>query len=587
MGLRARARERAQMNDNDENGFVILWLVIVLVLLLSIAAFAVDLVHAYQEAEHLQNAVDAASLAGAIELPHALDDSAAKARARELMLQNGFPVDGSDPNNTVMTLGQTGPNEVTVDVKHTFGTFFARIIGFDALTVRRKGIAQYDAPVAMGSATNNLGDIPSCPPTVPPSDPNPFDLVPECVTGSTPAEKTSNGHQRLWASIQGRDGFKHQGNAYTTHNCTADTDGCNGSGVNTDENVNGEFFRVRNDVGGPLSIWVYDPGFVHTTPSCGAAPFFAGVAGAWNDGDPEHIERFTRYTDARYCPGDTSFTGGINNPVTTFTVYGPEAVPDSNPLNNPVVCSTKTFNGYASPDSAHAAGPADATYQGWHAWYDLCTFSGIATNTDNEYIVQVNTPSGIGVNNFSLLALHGNVPSPQLNIFSKERLPLTAVDFTNSSSSFYLSRILPSTRDRELEVEFFDLGDSSLPGASSAGTLTIETQGVSGGFIPVCEYTPPPPTGTGSPYTPPPPVSGCTVSYDASTSAASTWNGRSVKFRIRLPASSAPGGYNCGPTNIFANCWLKLRVTPNAGSGMSDATTWTAKMVGSPVRLVG
>jgi Flp pilus assembly protein TadG len=63
----ARSANPAPGAEEHERGFVVIWMAIVLFLLLAIAALAVDLVHAYAEAQHLQNAVDAAALAGAAE----------------------------------------------------------------------------------------------------------------------------------------------------------------------------------------------------------------------------------------------------------------------------------------------------------------------------------------------------------------------------------------------------------------------------------------------------------------------------------------------------------------------------------------
>jgi Flp pilus assembly protein TadG len=409
MAARSVARAMRARNAEDERGFVIVWMVVVLVVLLAVAAFAVDLVHAYANAQKLQNAVDAASLGGAIELPHALDDSAAIARATALMAENDFPIGGP---NQVVTLGQTGPNEVTVDVKHTFGTFFAKVIGVDALTVRRKGVAQYDPPVAMGSATNNLGDVPSCPPTSPPA------VYPACVTGGLAAAQ-----QHLWAQIQGPDagGHKAHGNPYTNHSCDPGqpADGCTGS-TNDEEDTRGQFFRIRNDQPGPLDIWIYDPGFVHTTPSCGAPPFSAPPPLSWNDGDPEHIARLVNYGNTAFCPGDTQFGAP---PTTTFRLLGPDATPDPDPTNNPVACdnggSPYTFTGYDSPDTAHAQLPGDLTAQAWHSWWKLCTIPAAATLTDNEFLLEVKSPSGAGTNHFSILALHNNLPTPQLTVFTR------------------------------------------------------------------------------------------------------------------------------------------------------------------------
>jgi len=225
----------------------------VLVLLLSVAAFAVDLVHAYFEAERAQKAADAAALAGAAQIP--ADTTCAHATTTaHLLAADNKEADGVD--RTVVTPRCSGADEMTVDVEHTFDTMFAKIIGIDTLTVRRRAVAQYDPPLQMGSAVNYLGDVPSCPPgTV---------AFPGCKAqvGSPPARLPS---QHMWAQIQGRDTDKSNGDPYTTNVCNTavPTDGCNGAGADTNLQFdgNGEWFLIQNLTGGPLDVWIYDAQF--------------------------------------------------------------------------------------------------------------------------------------------------------------------------------------------------------------------------------------------------------------------------------------------------------------------------------------
>src|SRR5215471_4382319 len=115
----------------DETGIVIVWMTVVLVLLLSVAAFAVDLVHAYVEAENAQKAADAAALAGATLVPgDATSCASPSSRAAQLATDNGF-TDGV--NGASVLPSCSPPNEMRVTVKSTFDTFFARIMGFDKL----------------------------------------------------------------------------------------------------------------------------------------------------------------------------------------------------------------------------------------------------------------------------------------------------------------------------------------------------------------------------------------------------------------------------------------------------------------------
>jgi hypothetical protein len=160
--------------------------------------------------------------------------------------------------------------------------------------------------------------------------------------------------------------------------------------------------------------------------------------------------------------------------------------------------------------------------------------------------------------------------------------------------------VLPSSKDRILELSFFDLGDSSgtaprlsppLPAqpAVNTGAFEVRAAGVDPLFpgFADCTAALPPPNGTASR---PVPLDDawfgsagpCSYAYDAA-SATATWDRRWVSIQIRIPAQG-PGGWNCDVGSITA-CWVKIRFDPDGA--ISDATTWNARFRGSPVRLVG
>jgi Flp pilus assembly protein TadG len=588
--MRRRGTDPDARAESREDGFVLMWMALVLVLLLSVAAFGVDLVHAYQEAQHAQTAADAAALAGAVEIPTDTSGTNAHNRACDVLQQNYAITCGA---KVTATKDIATPNQMDVDVKSTFNTFFAKIMGFSTLTVHRTAKAQYDPPVQMGSAANYVGNVPECPTTG--SLPGPS-AGPSCenVTAS----------EFLWASIMGPDAGKHNGNAYSTKNCNnvpiprpINPDECIGN-TNHEYDAGGEYFRVRKDTGGAVDIWAYDPGYTSQFPWCGntlggAVP--TTNASSWAaDGNPDHAVIALQYTDLKYCAGDSDLptaTGVASSPTsTTYDFFAPDA--DRDPTNNPPAgCGSRTFPGYADTNAAHTA-EQSGVQTGFHRWVKLCTLTGPATGTSgNDYEVRVSTTSGTGVNNFSLMALPagGGGPGPVLGVYASEKLPIAAVNFPSVSgvttSTFYLARVLPSTHSRKLEVDFFDLGDTSVPGGSSQGTLSLATTPDVSGASFACKFTPPPSTGAAAQFLPFADSaftgSGCTLSYNTVDAASNTWNGRWVGLTIDVPSS-----YNCN-TSIYQGCWIQLKVSPSGGSALSDATTWNASLKGSPVRLTG
>jgi hypothetical protein len=588
---RVRRFARMRREATNERGFVLVWMVIVVGLLLGVAAFAVDLVHAYVEADRVQKAADSAALAGAVEIPQDVTGSFAKTRAHELADNNGFQ---NGVNGATVDPEITGPNEMTVEVKETFPTFFARFMGFDTLTVRRKAVAQYDPPLQMGSAQNHLGDVPECPPTVPPTVPAP--AADSCVvpTGSPPI-------QHLWAQILGPDTPKRAGNPYTVTGCDGGTDGCHsGSGANREYDPNGEFFLVKNDQPGPLDIWIYDGGFVNTGPDCGDVVDHWAADPAYNNLlDPQGAGGvIPHYADKSYCTGDTLGVNGPTPASTTFEMRGPDSsgVDDNDPTNNPVInqggCATTTIAGKGHPNDAY---DDPSTRPFFHQWYHLCSVGAAA---GREYEVHVTSPNGYGTNGFSILARHGNVPGNLLNVYTKGRLPLIAVNpGSAATSTFYVARVQPSNHDRTLSLDFFDLGDQT-NNAEALGTLSVKTLGVTspaGGFT-NCKYTSPqgtpPEGGPGDDFAPWDATanmvtsSNCSVRWDRTT-----WNKQWVTLQIDIPGrlqgngNPNPNGYDCDFTDPQA-CWIQISLRPDSGATW-DATTWSASMAGSPVRLVG
>jgi hypothetical protein len=519
-------------------------------------------------------------------------------------------------------------NQLDVTVTRRFKTFFGSILGFGDLTVTKRAQAQYDPPAAMGSAVNHLGDVPAC------SDMSTTNLVPNgCTTDPSPGAWI----QKLWASIQGPDTDKQSGNALTTLECSAassprNVDGCESgnNGVNDEYSTDGETFEVKVPTAGLWDVYVYDPAFVNTNPSCGAAPFANGFTTGtgppgnndnWSDStNPTYVAVSNNYTNTDYCPGDTFTLANTGTTVpeppmeTDYTVLDPADATGTRAADPDCAASrqsdggiqagnTVRFPGYGQSGSLNGpqlafnaeSGGTNKSY--FHQWYRLCTLNATSPTIDgNEYEVRVTSPSGLGTNQFSMMVEpHGspNVAIDGSAIFARESLPLVGVNFSAGvTSNFYLARILPSSRDRTLQLSFFDLGDSSTPGPKT-GNLQVSTLGVTNGNL-TCSSTPAPPNGT-APRTSPAVVpyaplsftnTGCTVPYDAG-SATATWNGRWISVDITIKAATdSVDGYRCNTTQL-SNCWIQLGYTPDPGASLSDATTWDAHMIGSPVRLVG
>ena len=149
---------------------MLVWFALVMIIMLSVAAFAVDLGHAYLVGQQAQDAADAAALSAASYLPDNCKN--ADPHALAISALNGF-TDGVSNTNITAVNGAAGgagcdadpsllSTQIKVDVKTKVDTWFARAIGINTLTVSRSSTAEYDPPVALGSPNSNFGTAPGC-----------------------------------------------------------------------------------------------------------------------------------------------------------------------------------------------------------------------------------------------------------------------------------------------------------------------------------------------------------------------------------------------------------------------------------------
>ena len=104
--------------------------------------------------------------------------------------KNGYPV-GGPRNTTVAVTQEPNPNRLRVKVTTDVPTFFLGLIGMDDVRMTREAVAEYVAPVPMGSPQNKLGNDP------------------DAVDPGT----------QLWVNISGPQTAKQQGDQYQSKVC--------------------------------------------------------------------------------------------------------------------------------------------------------------------------------------------------------------------------------------------------------------------------------------------------------------------------------------------------------------------------------
>ena len=578
----------------DEQGFVLVWFALLIGTLLGAAGFAVDVGYWYTVGNKAQKAADASALSAAFYWPG--NQPAATSEARLVAASNGF-TDGGRVHVTV----NPGPRpaQVAVTVVREVDTIFAGVFGVRTKTVTRRAVAEYQGPVPMGSPASTFGDEPLQ------SGQNQWSNLygPGLPAGTRP---------QFWANIFGPRSEKSKGDAHQAKVCTSSSaHHCPEGGVsppagantsNSDYRLEGYQYlvSVANPPAGAakLAVEVFDPAFVNVGDAC-----TLNLNGAPSSGSPN---RYASGSSSPFCTGDQLYTGSgedgaSHKPITTYIFRRPDNTPWNN-LDNPVLDDTacdsdrRQFSGYdasiasllgSNPQETNAystAGSRARFADHFRRWFRMCEIPIAQVPAGGgSYVLQVRTNAplgspysstwdrGGGANRFSIRAAwlqsDGTPVSTGVNIFAADTMSIYA-NSQGADTRFYLARVLPGADGRTLNLRFFDTGDASQPGNLTVLPPADSTVGASFGG---CTHTRQATGAVGAPT-----AAGCTI--QALTSA--TDNGDWIEVNVPIP-----DGYTCN-LNAADGCWVKVRFTYPAGTTVNDTTTWSARIVGDPIRLV-
>ena len=548
-------RARRVMRGRD-HGFVAIITALLAITLLGLAAIAVDISRWYVEGARLQNAVDAAALAGAPSLPGKPDE--ASAAAREFAEKNGFTIDGVDV--TYEDGPGSRPSQLRVTMSSSVSNAFGAALGVPTTRITRTAVAEYAGPAPMGSPCNVFGreDMPS------------FGAAGQDSVGSDNCSSAGT----YWANISGSNVNKARGDGYAAGWCTKPDDGrgidaCDridpsgaNPGTNLDYTSEGYVYMVRAKRSGILNLQGYDIGWVATGDNCTEG----NLVGVTNRNPyvttrAEATARYARGSSA-YCTGDSQMKlpeGDDSVVRTVITVREPgRSVWD--PLSGDVAC-TLDLPGWDLSTPTSRLSASDATsrelQRTYHRWADLCP-APLNAQAGEDWSIQIQTIGGGGQNRFSLRAgMSGGATGADVSIFGAGKISL----FNNvpaGTSNFNVVRLDSSAANRVLSLQFFDLGDATAPVSvtvlapdSNTAMANCIGEGPTNGSLP-----------------------GCSI-----TTRASTHGGRWQIVRIPIPSD-----YSCSDDRDESKCWVRVRLSTTAAQ--ADTTTWAASLSGDPVRLV-
>lgn len=562
-------------------------------LALPLCAIGVDTARWWVEAQRIQAAADAASTAGVTYMPD--DFAAAKARALEVARSNGYTPGGG---TTITVVAGNRPTRLRVTISQTVNNFFAKSFGVAASTITRGAMSDYNGPAPMGSPCNTFGNEPAGGSVL--SGPtssvltNPSNMVPTLATCSV--------NPQFWANIGGPNWPKNNGDQYMTRSCASGTDGCTGT-TNDEFDPLGYFYTVRvgpSAVNKSIRIQLYDPSFVAQGDFCEAGPGGTAVdANNWNlyttgDAITRYKKQASGATNA-FCTGDVASSSVPT--ITSFGLRGTTASKDPR-IAPPISGCVRQYPGYAAAsltrDSLRSSAPVgtynDKLAKVFHQWVTMCDFTppeagdyyiqvrtnvalGGTTGTDGitsgnmavfNQLTDNPAVGGGGGNRFAIRAYApgGGITAGDLSVASQERMPIYA-NATGANSVFNLVRVIPAAAGKTLVFGFFDVGE-----AATGGTMQIQRPPDSNLPTNIVGCT-----GTGV-------VNGNLTDCKITGIQSSGWNGKQQFIRIPIPTN-----YTCDTTSQ-GGCWFRVGVNFGVGNVVNDSTTWTAKVVGEPIRLV-
>ena len=580
---RVRAHERA------EQGFYAVWFALTFVTFTAFAGLAIEFNRWQMLATQAQKAADAAALAGAVFMPENQNNKAFDT-ARNIASMNGF-TDGQK-GVTISTARGRLPNQLKVTVALRTNNPWGALVNYGSTTIVRSAVAEYQVPQNLGSPQNSYGNDPE--------------------SASAPPQ--------FWGNLFGPSSSKGKGDAVQSAGPNAtrsicDADNCPGQ-VNADYDAKGYFYGIDVPLGtsNALKVQVYDPAFVHVGDNCGdsdakaktsldtAATLTSGQIPGYS-GSVTPATRYASSGTSAFCNGDNWFGDGSTtlNPWTVWTVRAPDVTP-WDPSNNPIVCQSEFPGIYPENGNDLPNGTTDAnrlkallqqstSYPGtapsrrfnefFRQWVNLCTVNQPAGGT---YFLQVQTatkidgtptPNGGGANRFSIRVGLGNDFSAAngLHVYGNGRMGAYA-NATGANTQFYLTRVLPGESGKTLVLNFDDTGD-----ASQAGTLAVLPPPDSnvGSAFSGCQYTAPPGNSTGPPWGT---FSNTALGCKINNVSSATFNGQWVTWQIPIP-----NNYDCNDASALG-CWVRLQFVYPSGTSVQDTTTWSAFILGEPVRII-
>ncbi len=403
-------------------GQVVVIFVFALGLLFSIMALVIDIGNIWNNSLHVQQAAEAAAMAGVPYMPG--DFATASVRASAEAKRNGFSAAGGATIAASINLESNRRLDVTIT--RNYGTYFLRLFGMNTVRISRTATAEYTLPVPMGSPLSTYGD-------------NSGNFW--AVNGSQGADRTN-------------------GDAYGTFYNPNPT-------LNSQYDSRGYHYAIEVPPGaGATTIDLYDPTFCAVDPNKGTGDRWL----PWNQsGWPSVSTYFTLWSDPAETPLDYSDDVQI---ATSGMLFEHKRQVDKSAAFREDSASWPGSTFWALPDCA-----SDPYH---NAWWTLSTVTSPGT-----YRLQVTTTDALNQNDqkgtsasnkWGLRAVSTD-PVYKPYVYGLGKMCIYA-NVTNGTTNFYLARVEAVHAGKTMVIQLFDAGDAS-------GTATIQVlKPTATGYVP-------------------------------------------------------------------------------------------------------
>jgi hypothetical protein len=519
-------RLRLRGKRREEDGFVLVYVALCMTVLLGMAAFGVDIGAWYLRAEKIQRTADAAAMAGVVYMPG--DLTQATQVADGVAESNGF-----DVNEVSVAAVANEPHELLVTIKDpNVPSYFARAFGINSIHETRTGVAEYQPSIPLGSPENSFG------------------------TGNL-ALGTGN-PTNIWAAVNGYCTSKENGDEFLSEFDASYNNGwvCGAAptsphGVNNEEYAThvaqdgttqpvGYYYDIdippstSLETGQPLTIQAYDPSY---EPSCSSSP----------DDPLAGNQTITTNYALSYAPAPLDPSSDV--PMGIYTANSGDAgtcaqwVTIGTVANPPAGGEYKVevYTKYQEPNSDGTNAYGLRVYQGGGPWTRCSTITTIdCPQIHGETALSVYANQGGGTATFDLASVDA--------AYAGHTMKVTLFDPGEGSND--LKILDPSGTATNFTYQTIDPNPCS-PDCDSQVGFTPYSGGPTNDLVVSGQITPP-----------------------AGESSHSQYNDRHVQLTIQIPSNyTAPNGG-----------WWSIQY--NATGTVTDRTTWSVALLGTPIHLV-